>query len=61
MADTLKSEAMKLIRKLPKKSTWDDVMHEMYVRQAIEDGLKDSKAGRIKNVGKVRKKYGLDI
>jgi hypothetical protein len=61
MADTVKSEAMKLIRKLPKKSTWDDVMHEMYVRQAIEDGLKDSKAGRIKNVGEVRKKYRLDI
>jgi predicted transcriptional regulator len=60
MADTVKSEAMKLIRKLPKNSTWDDVMHEMYVRQAIEDGLKDSKAGRIKNVDEVRKKYGLD-
>lgn len=60
MATKVKNEAMKLIRKLPENSTWDDVMHEMYVRQAIEDGLKDVKEGRTREVREVRKEYGLD-
>jgi predicted transcriptional regulator len=60
MTTKIKSEAMKLIRKLPDNLTWDDVMREVYVRQAIEDGLKDSKAGRTVKVSEVRKKYGID-
>ena len=34
-------------------------MHEIYVREAIERGLADSNAGRIKDVQEVRAKYGL--
>ncbi len=54
-----KEEAHKLIDRLPEKATWDDLMHEIYVREAIEMGLADSKAGRTKDVKKVRAKYGL--
>ena len=54
MTTKVKSEAMKLIRKLPENLTWDDVMHEVYVRQAIEDGLRDSKAGRTVKISEVR-------
>ncbi|MDI6738993.1 MAG: hypothetical protein QME74_01340 [Candidatus Edwardsbacteria bacterium] len=54
-----KKEAHKLIDRLPKGSTWDDLMHEIYVRGAIERGLADSKAGRTKDVKEVRAKYGL--
>jgi len=32
---------------------------EIYVRQAIERGLADSKAGRTTDVKEVRAKYGL--
>ena len=32
----LKSEAIKLIRQLPRSSTWDDLMYRIYVRQTIE-------------------------
>jgi hypothetical protein len=54
-----KDEAHKLIDKLPTNATWDDLIHEIYVREAIERGLADSKAGRIKNVNDIRAKYGL--
>ncbi len=52
-------DAHKLIDQLPSNATWDDLMHEIYVREAIEKGLEDSKAGRTKDVAEIRKKYGL--
>ncbi|ODS33932.1 MAG: DNA-directed RNA polymerase beta' subunit [Candidatus Scalindua rubra] len=55
----IKDEARRLVDQLPEGSTWDDLMHEIYIRQAIESGLADSKAGRTTDVGQVRKKYGL--
>jgi hypothetical protein len=54
-----KDEAHKLIDQLPTNATWDDLIHEIYVREAIERGMADSKAGRIKNVNDIRAKYGL--
>lgn len=32
-------EARSLIDQLPENSTWDDLMYEIYVRQAVEAGL----------------------
>ena len=55
----LKEEAYKLIDRMPANATWDDLMHEIYVREAIEKGLADSKAGRTRDVKEVRAKYGL--
>lgn len=54
-----KEDAHKLIDRLPPDATWDDLMHEIYVRQAIEKGLEDSKVGKTKDVTEIRKKYGL--
>lgn len=54
-----KEAAHRLIDRLPGNATWDDLMHEIYVREAIERGLADSKAGRTKDVRDVRAKYGL--
>ena len=34
-------------------------MHEIYVRETIERGLADSKAGRANDVSIIRKKYSL--
>jgi len=31
---------------LPEQTTWDDVMYTLYVRQKIEEGLKDVEEGR---------------
>ena len=44
---------------MPENSTWDDLMSEIYVRQAIESGLNDSEAGNVISVEEVRSKFGL--
>ena len=60
MAEPMKKEdAHELVDRMPKNATWDDLINEIYVRQVIEQGLADSKAGRTKGVAEVRKKYGL--
>ena len=56
----VKKEAIRLIEKLPEDMTWEDLMHEIYVRQSIEAGLADSEAGRVTDVADVRSKFGLD-
>ncbi len=55
----IKEEAKQLIESLPEDSTWDDLMHEIYVRQTIEAGLADSQAGRVMSVGEIRSFYSL--
>jgi predicted transcriptional regulator len=58
-AGNIKEEAKRLLESLPDDLTWDELMHEIYVRQSIEAGLADSKAGRVVEVGEVREKFGL--
>ena len=55
----VKEEAKRLLEKLPENMTWDDLMHEIYVRQSIEAGLADSEAGKVADVAEVRAKFGL--
>jgi hypothetical protein len=55
----IKEEAHKMIDQMPADATWDDLMHEIYVREVIELGLADSEAGRTKDVKEIRAKYGL--
>ena len=57
--NNIKQEAYHLLQKLPENATWDDLMYEIYVRQAIEAGIEDSEAGRTIDVGQVRAKFGL--
>ncbi len=56
---TVRDEAMDLLRDLPDQATWDDLMYRIYVRQAVESGVKDSVAGRTVDVKEVRTKFGL--
>ena len=55
----IKEEAKRLLEKLPDNLTWDDLMHEIYIRQSIEAGLADSKVGKVVDVSDVRKQFGL--
>jgi predicted transcriptional regulator len=57
--EDIKQEAYRLLDNLPDKATWDDLMYQIYVRQAIEAGLKDSDEGRTLEVKEVRKRFGL--
>ena len=56
----IKEKARNLIDKLPDNSTWDDLMYEIYMRQAIEAGLTDSEAGKVISVAEVRTKFKLE-
>ncbi len=57
--ENIKQEAHRLLDNLPDKATWDDLMYQIYVRQAIEAGIKDSDEGRTVDVNEVRKRFGL--
>ncbi len=55
----IKDEARRLVEKLPEDSTWEDLLDEIYVRQAIEAGLADSQAGRTTDAGEGRSQFGF--
>ena len=55
----VRDQAHKLVDRMPEDASWDDLMHEIYVREVLEQGLTDSKAGRSKDVRDVRKKFVL--
>ena len=57
--ESIKEHAHRLVDNLPDGATWEDVMHRIYVRQAIEAGIKDSDAGRTIDVEEVRKRFDL--
>jgi predicted transcriptional regulator len=44
---------------LPDQATWNDLMHQIYVHQTIEAGIKDSDEGRTMDVKDVRNKLLL--
>jgi hypothetical protein len=55
----LKEEAHRLVERLSDAATWDDLMYEIYIRQAVEAGLRDSDADRTVAAELVRKEFGL--
>jgi hypothetical protein len=55
----VKSRAIRLIRDLPKGSSWDDLMYRIYVRQKIEAGLADLRAGRVHSHTAIRRELGV--
>lgn len=57
--ESVKNEARRLLDTLPEDISWDDLMHEIYVRQSIEAGLADSKAEKTVDVKGVRERFGL--
>jgi len=57
--DNVKEKAHQLLNNLPDSATWEDLMYRIYVREAIEAGLKDSDQGKTVGVAEVRKRFGL--
>lgn len=55
----VKTEAIKLVRGLPESSTWDDLMYRIYVRQKVDAGLADLRAGRVHSHASIRKEFAL--
>ena len=56
---TVKDEARRLVERLPEDATWEDLQYEIYFRQAVEAGLKDSREGRTVPLVEVRRRFGL--
>ena len=56
---SVKDEARRLIDRLPDDASWEDLQYEIYVLQAIEAGLKDSREGRTVPLDEVRRQFGL--
>jgi predicted transcriptional regulator len=56
---SLKSRALTLVRTMPKDASWDDLMYRIYVRQKIDAGLADVRAGRVHPHESVRREFGL--
>ena len=57
---TIKQEAHQLVESLPDEATWEDLMQRIYVRQAIDRGLRDAEAGRTLSNDEVRRRFGLE-
>jgi len=55
----LKKEVENLLKDLPEDANWDDVMYKIYVRQSIEQGLRDSEEGRVISHEEIKKRYQL--
>lgn len=61
MADSrVKEQARRLVDGLPDDATWEDLQYEIYVRQAIEKGLNDSREGRTVSVEEARRRFGVE-
>lgn len=55
----VKEDARQLVEGLPDNVTWEDLMYKIYVRQAIERGMEDSRAGRTIDASELRARFGL--
>ena len=44
---TAKEEVRKMLDRLPDDSSFEDIQYHIYVREKIEHGLEDLKAGRL--------------
>jgi hypothetical protein len=56
---TVKEEARRLAERLPDDATWEDLQYQIYVRQAIEAGLKDSREGRTIPLAEAHSRFGF--
>ena len=58
-ATGVRDQAHKLVDQLPDDATWEDLLYEIYVRQSIDAGLEDCRAGRLVPVDELRRRLGV--
>lgn len=59
IASSFKQRAHALVEQLPDTADWKDLVYEASVMEDIEEGLRDSQAGRVTDNATVRKRFGL--
>ena len=52
-----KDQAHLLIDQLPDNATWEDLIDEIRVREAIESGLRDSETVALSSIEEIRGSY----
>jgi predicted transcriptional regulator len=57
-AASARDEAQRLVEQLPEDATWEDLLYQIYVRQSIEVGLADCRAGRLVPIEEVKRRLG---
>ena len=58
MTATVKEQVLEMIRKLPDDSTVSDIMAELYFRQKVDEGLRESEEGETLEHNEVRQRMG---
>jgi membrane protease subunit (stomatin/prohibitin family) len=53
----IKQEAHKLVDQLPDGATWEDVMYEAYVRQAVQEGIEAADRDEFASDEEVRRRF----
>ena len=56
---SIKEEALELVERLAEDATWEDLQYEIYVRQAVEAGLKNSREGHTVSLEEAHRRFGL--
>lgn len=56
----IKKEASALIDELPEETSWDALMHKIYIRQKIENGLKDIHEGKVYTTEEIEQKFTIN-
>lgn len=46
---TAKEQVQKMLEELPEEATFEDIQYHLYVREKIEQGLKDAAEDRVLN------------
>ena len=54
---TAKKQALEMVKKLPDKATWDDIMYGVYVRKKIEAGVQAANEGRLVSHEDLKKRF----
>jgi len=54
---TTKKQALQMIKSLPEKATWDDIMYEIYVRKKIGAGVVAADEGKVMRHEDVKKRF----
>lgn len=54
---TAKQQTLAMVKKLPEKATWDDIMYEAYVRKKIDAGITAADEGRVASHTTVKKRF----
>ena len=58
-APDIKQRARQIVERMTEQASWDDLIYEIHVQQAIDNGLADADAGRVIPHEEVAKRFSF--